>query len=301
MLFGDNRGKSGIMGEYNIYANRGFQSIELFQKSYDSIKYDSFILGNSRSFFYDVNTWKKYITGEPFHLNTSSESIYGIERKLDFLNNKNVQIKNVIVALDCNTLGLTTDRKGYLFVKHPVLTNNYFHFYKTMFEGFFPKSMYAHTELFITKKRKEYMGVFGIYKNTWKLEKHANQLTWFYYDSIIENNSELHYKDAGFYEREPTQLYSNKIIGEKQKELLSNMKSIFNTQNTNYKIIINPLYDQQKFNEQDLKYLKDLFGDDNVHDFSGINEYTKTKYNYYETSHYRPHIAASIMNKIYSK
>ena len=68
---------------------------------------------------------------------------------------------------------------------------------------------------------------------------------------------------------------------------------------TNYRIIISPLYNQIKLNNQDLDYLKQLFGKDNVFDFSGINKFTKDYNNYYESSHYRPHIAREIMQLIY--
>ena len=36
-----------------------------------------------------------------------------------------------------------------------------------------------------------------------------------------------------------------------------------------------------KLNESDLIYLKDTFGEDNVFDFSGINEFTNDYRNYY--------------------
>lgn len=59
------------------------------------------------------------------------------------------------------------------------------------------------------------------------------------------------------------------------------------------------MYDQLKINEEDLEYLKTLFGDVNVFDFSGINKFTNDYKNYYEASHYRPHVTKEIMEKIY--
>jgi hypothetical protein len=52
-------------------------------------------------------------------------------------------------------------------------------------------------------------------------------------------------------------------------------------------------------NVNDLRYLTNLFGKENVYDFSGINEYTESIYNYYENSHYRPYVADEIMKKLY--
>ena len=64
--------------------------------------------------------------------------------------------------------------------------------------------------------------------------------------------------------------------------------------------MISPLYDQVKFNPEDLSVLQEVFGHNQVFDFSGVNEFTTSKYNYYETSHYRPHVANEIMKKVYA-
>jgi hypothetical protein len=68
MLIGKNRGKIKITSEYDVTWNRDFQSTELFLKNYDNQKYNSFIMGNSRSFFYSINLWENYINGNCFHL-----------------------------------------------------------------------------------------------------------------------------------------------------------------------------------------------------------------------------------------
>jgi hypothetical protein len=81
--------------------------------------------------------------------------------------------------------------------------------------------------------------------------------------------------------------------------MLLEIADIFKKNKTNYKLVINPLYDQVKLNQQDLDILIKLFGKENVHDFSGINFITNDYHNYYENPHYRPHIADYIMGEIY--
>ena len=51
---------------------------------------------------------------------------------------------------------------------------------------------------------------------------------------------------------------------------------------------------------EDEKALRAIFGDDCVFNFSGINKWTTDYHNYYEVSHYRPHVASEIMDSIYS-
>jgi uncharacterized protein YdiU (UPF0061 family) len=106
-------------------------------------------------------------------------------------------------------------------------------------------------------------------------------------------------RKKGFFQRDTLQKYSPRAIAENQKILLKNIFDIFNKHKTNYKIIINPLYNQIKLNNQDLDYLIQLFGRNNVFDFSGINKFTNDYNNYYEAIHYRPNIAREIMNLIY--
>ena len=102
-----------------------------------------------------------------------------------------------------------------------------------------------------------------------------------------------------FYYRDSIQKYSPKVIGESQYRMLKEISEIFKKHKTKYKIIISPLYDQLKFNKSDVRILQMLFGDENVFDFSGINFITNDYHNYYENSHYRPHVADYIMKVIY--
>ena len=69
---------------------------------------------------------------------------------------------------------------------------------------------------------------------------------------------------------------------------------------TKYKIVLGPTYDQHNFNQQDLDILIKYFGEENIYNFSGINDYTKNIANYYEIYHYKPSVANDIMNKIYA-
>jgi hypothetical protein len=300
MIFMGNRGKMKKTDEYNITLNRDFQSTELYLNN--NLNYNSFIFGNSRSFFYDIKTWEKYIDGECFHFNSSSESLFGIERKLDFLNKRGVEIKNTLIILDVSTLANTNNSRGHLFIKHPLISgDSYISFYSEMFKGFFPKPMFVHTFLFFSGTRYDFMSSYGIRENVWRLNLKNNQLSYFLYDSIIKKDSLEYYEPRKniFYKRDTVQLFSEAKIGAEQKDLLMNIKSILLSQNSNFKIIINPLYDQVKINNSDLNYLYKLFGETNVFDFSGINKYTESIYNYYETSHYRPHVANLIMKTIY--
>ena len=50
----------------------------------------------------------------------------------------------------------------------------------------------------------------------------------------------------------------------------------------------------------EVEQLKELFGAENVYDFSGINKYTNNIRNYYEGAHYRPCLGRQLLDSIYA-
>ena len=58
--------------------------------------YDSFIFGSSRSIFYQISHWKTHlpINSNCFHFDASNETLYAMNKKVEFLDGKGVKIKN---------------------------------------------------------------------------------------------------------------------------------------------------------------------------------------------------------------
>ena len=120
---------------------------------------------------------------------------------------------------------------------------------------------------------------------------------------VIYKNPDSFYmlKKNFFYTRDTVRQWDKQLIKDEQIKLLTHIKSILDEDNTDYRIVINPLYNQKRLDTTDLKYLRNLFSAGKVFDFSGINDMTNSIYNYYDASHYRPAIAARIMDSIYAK
>ena len=120
-------------------------------------------------------------------------------------------------------------------------------------------------------------------------------------DSIIAADSAAYYaqKKDVFYTRDTIQHYGKPEIGPEQLRLLNNIKSILAAHHTNYRIVISPLYDQLKLDPADRAALEQIFGKEYVFDFSGINNITADKHNYYEISHYRIPACTYILDRIY--
>jgi hypothetical protein len=127
--------------------------------------------------------------------------------------------------------------------------------------------------------------------NELKLVTYENEVTQYPAQYYIKHRNT-------FYTRSGERVDSIQRINNKQAFMLQEIIKIFRKNNTKYKVVISPLYDQVKFSQKDMIILKKIFRD-KLYDFSGENSFTENKMNYYETSHYRPVVGDSILNIIY--
>ena len=77
------------------------------------------------------------------------------------------------------------------------------------------------------------------------------------------------------------------------------LRNLLNRHHCRVRILISPDYNQKVLHPKDKEILCKLFGEANVFDFSGINEYTNDYHYYYEQGHYRPLLGKKLMERIY--
>ena len=294
-----------------VSLNKDYVSTRTFENNYSLYKYDSFIFGNSRSMFYEVADWKRYIdvNSSCFHFDANAESLYGMHKKIKYLDSKNVDINNVLFIIDFGTLERIASSSpfGHLAIVSPQLENNknIGSFHLRYIKAFFkPQFMIAYFDYRLSGKVKEYMvKSFLLDDKPLHYDLKTNEVSYPYFEKLIDMGE--YYtaeRRAVFYDRNSTeQWYSPPAIMDEQKQMLQEINTVFKKHRTNFKIIVNPLYNQQKLNEHDLSYLNSLFGKERVFDFSGINDFTNDFHNYYEESHYRPHIARKVLEIIYKE
>ncbi len=123
-----------------VNINKDYISTTTFKKNYKKENYDSFILGNSRSNFYMISDWEKYLPSNSncFHFDANNESLYALHKKLVYIDGKGSDIKNVLLILDYATLVQDNPRSGHLFMISPELENNrnFIDFHLTCFRNF---------------------------------------------------------------------------------------------------------------------------------------------------------------------
>lgn len=286
--------------------DKDYVSTANFENRYAEQDYDSFIFGNSRSIFYQVADWMPYLASNShaYHFDASGETLYGLEKKLAFIDSKQLKINNALLILDDELLSHDAPKTGHLYAVAPQLTGKgtYVKFHTEFLKAFIsPKFLAAYLDYKISGKVKPYMTRDKLLDD--------NFVT---YDPIINEErqdkqehliAEGKYYTAQqmevFYNRDTVQQFASAVIADSHLKMLKNIKSLFDKHKTNYRIVISPLYNQKKLSAKDIAYLIQLFGRENVYDFSGINAITNDYHNYYEASHYRPHVAKEIMKQIY--
>ncbi|PXV67479.1 hypothetical protein CLV62_103152 [Dysgonomonas alginatilytica] len=289
----------------SLQVNRGYISTEMFLKNYKKENYNSFIFGSSRIFGYNIDSWKQHLGADAkvYSFDAYGEKIQGMYHKLRFLDSLDIDIKNALIAIDVDfTFNNTLSDPWFLYVEHPSLSReSWYDFHKIHFLSYldpgFIISLYANRIFGINNSytRKHYYTVEATF------DPKTNRPFRSDLEKRIENEPD-YYDSPLFYTVTDSLIISPFTrIDPLHKEALRGIKEILLKHNTKYKVVINPLYSQVKFNPKDMEVIWEVFGSDNVYDFSGRNKFTTSKYNYYEESHFRPFIGDSIMNIIYGK
>jgi hypothetical protein len=292
---------------YEVILNRDYVNTMTFDKYYQKNQYNSFILGNSRSMFYEMEDWKSHIGKESrcYHFDAFGESLYGICKKVNYIEEKKLKMDNVLLILDYSTLVLINPLDKYLNIISPPLEKykNFVAFHVAFIKAFcMPKFTKAYLDYRISGEIKPYMIEEQLFSKTEiNYDLKTNEITYPEIEKLInEGKYYTEEKIKTFHRNDTIQTYSPVVIKNQQKEMLRAIFESFERNKTHYKIIISPLYNQEKLNSQDLEYLESLFGKQHVFDFSGINEFTKDYSNYYDSdSHYRPLVSREILQLIY--
>lgn len=287
----------------HVELNQGHVAVETFLKNYPKYKYDSIIFGNSRSKFYPVADWKKHITAtECYHFDAANESLYGVAKKFEFLKKQNVKLKNVLFIVDSYLLAQANDTERHLGVQPPALTGeSRFSFQVKFLKTYLNiKFLVPYFDFKIRGKYRPYMD--DVFSDILFLyDPVTDEVTYQVFEEMIEKNKDHYYRPRKklFTHRDGVEREARAVIAGKQIEQLKFIKERLDADGAEYRLVVSPLYEQKKLNAEDLALLNDIFGKDHVFDFSGVNEYTSTIDNYYEASHYRPHVSRAILAEIY--
>jgi hypothetical protein len=288
-----------------VVLNNDYLATEIVRTQWALRKYDSFILGSSRSRFFEMADWQQYIQSTNcFHFDASTESLFGVHKKIHYLDSIGAGISNALIVLDHNLLSVTNNHQSHLLRKHPALSGESpLIFHAVFLKAFLDVNFLTAYLSYLTSGRIDEKVSKERILDTMEIDYDAyfNEIRFRQIEAMIATNQQSYYSEKKnlFYERSTMLRYADQVIDAARLSMLSEICVTLRKHRCRYKIIISPLYNQKKINPDDFRLLQNIFGADNVYDFSGINNFTQSHTNYYETSHYRPHVAREILKTIY--
>lgn len=280
-----------------ICVNDAYRGIRWMNQYNDSLHYNSFITGSSRSDFYYVEDWKQYIGEDAacFHFNQSGDNLFGTLQRMIYLYSRYEKVDNILFIMDGEYMEDMKPHKGHLFRQPWQVTPEW-------------DILTYNLECVRAFYTIEYQ------RKLWGMDKDEKKLSYYYIpeynevhkagaEEMLDTNPDAYYATLqGFYrlyERNYTDSVATPVIKAEQREALEQLHELLVNGNTDYRIVISPLYNQIALNPMDYALLVDIFGEGKVFDFSGVNEFTNDVSNYYETSHYRPKVCKQILKQIY--
>ncbi len=292
-------------GDDFVSLNRSVINGKNFINKYEKENYNAFIFGSSRTLAVKTNDWVKYLPKDarPYHYDGNAESLFGINSKLKFVDSKVDSIKYVLIFVDQMLLGDVSKKEGLLYLDYPIVNNeSWIDFHKEFLYAFFAPRFFVSYFIFkFTGEYKSYMGSKILnhkYPNIWDPTTS---------DLFLGLDEEIKNDSLDFYSKRMHLLdLKNKIqnttlaVSEKEIELLKEIKAILVKHKTQYKIISNPFISQFQLCEEQKNLLNEIFGVENVYDFSGPGIYSNELYNFYDASHFRPQVARDILQQIYN-
>lgn len=294
--------------QYFDDTNRDYLSSELFLRNNPVYHYNSFIFGSSRCCGFNTYHWKHYLSPDArqFLFQAWSETLSGIEQKIDYLDKNGNNIDNVIIMFDVpGAFSKNQLPKEVLSIKHYRFSGqSRAAFQVCLFGGFAqkPSKWISSIKQYFNHSVVEFPA--DTISNDWVTD---NRNTDF---SIQPQKDSLRFCSA----RTRT-VFLNEIKGKSDADLneskplivgtflsqLNHIKDVFDKHCTNYRIVISPAYcyNHPRINAIDLKILQDIFGKEKVFDYSGKNDITTDYNNFSDPNHFGQSVGWQIIENIY--
>lgn len=292
--------------EYFDQTNRDYISSELYLWNNSKYHYNSFIFGSSRACGLNSYKWKQYLPegSRQYVFQGWGETITGIYQKINYIDSHNDSIKNAIVLIDIpgsfDTKQLPT--KVLSIKDYKFSGQSRFMYHCMLFKGYIKPSKIIQSISSSIRHNKPYI-CFDTISNDWEKDNINNCFNRPVRDSLSGlsvNKRERYIKQYALRDDAGT---ADVLIDGDFQEILVDIKSVFEKQKTEYKIVISPGYykNSPKINPDDLETLQSIFGRNRVYDYSGKNELTDDIYNFTDPGHFGLYVGWQIFEDIYEK
>ncbi len=251
-------------------------------------KYDAFLFGSSRvgkidvSKISDSNRWYNF---------TYSEALPAeIAEDLKILLDNGVKMKKVLIGLDELSYMIPPDAHETQSLRKP---------YKNKLNPFLGY-LFLKPSFSLLKQINDFDTSRFYTPGTYKVIYKSGSFSPNKKDEFIEEHPQIHAQDPVFESPYWKSYFSENI--DYTIENVEKIKQICREHEIKPIFFINPMYAKTYINAVSydfLSFLDDLSSVTWFYDFSGLNKITTNKFNYYESSHYRPIIGDKIVRTIF--
>lgn len=298
-----------VLRKYEVYdsdvmLNEQHVGWQIYRNHKDSMRFNSFILGNSCTVAFRCGEWEKYLDpgDRAIRLFGNAESMKAISLKLRALDREDAEIKNVLMVLDRNSLARFDLLTGASHILPAAVSGrNPFAVQMEFMQAFaMPDFLFPYLKYRITGHVDPDMKRMNPYG---KIRDSKNNDGFNPREKMIGKEGESYWKNRKneFPKRDAALTIAEPAIFHRQRMVLDEIMEVLRRHGTSIRVLISPDYNQKKLHPDDLKVLQSIFGKENVYDFSGINEFTKDYHNYYEAGHYRPLLGNKLLEIIYKR
>lgn len=291
----------------SAFLNNDYVSTSTYDRWKDTYHYNSFIMGNSLSRLFHIEDWKIHLPegSNCYHFDASGEPLYGIWRKIQYIDKQGSCIDNVIIIIMAGTLEGDHPNDGHIFMISPQLeeNRNYWPFQKESFLAFCsPKFLFSYLYYEITGVVLNYALNDGlIIADKDDYDYTTNEGSADLAENKIKNGSYYTQAHIDKFDYSDEQGVDVAYIKAKQESMLLDIKAIFDKHNTDFKIVVCPTIGCNKLNPVDFGKMVEIFGEDRVFDLTPRDSLSLDYTNFYLDGHIRPKGTKMIMDRIYNE
>jgi hypothetical protein len=285
----------------HVALNENLVGWEMYKSEKDSIHFDSFLMGNSCTQAFKCREWEKYLNpnDRAFRWIDNNETLEGLCIKLKALEKDHAELKNVLIILDWDSFNKVELRNGAIHSMPRDISGISEFTYQSKYV-----QLFIYPSFFIPYMRHKFDNNYthvGVVDNFDRTRDSITNDAINPYDKIIEKEGEEYWaqRQTEFPARHYRMM--DPSISPDAMAKLDTLSNIVKRNKTNLTLVIGPDYWLKQINPKDVAILKKYLGQDNVYDFTGCNNYSAEKHNYYEKGHYRPIVGNDILKRIYSK
>lgn len=288
--------------------NREYLSTELFLRNEPTYHYNSFIFSSSRGGGMNTYQWKQYLPegAQPFLFQAWSETVTGIELKLEYLSEHQIPIDNALILIDIpGTFKNEQSTYDAMSMRHYLFTGqSKFDYNAIQFFNFIQKPSLWKKSIKHEMRGIQVACMSDTITNDWEGKNQFNYTELPPQDSLKHCSKMTQQTFLAKIEHSSMEVEVSKpLIRGRFEEKLHHIRAILNANHTDYHIIITPApcYTNPAISPKDLAVLETVFDKDRVHDYSGKNEYTEDYNNFSDPSHFGLRVGYLIVEEIYKK